>query len=203
MSDDLRDPIDVLAIELGRRAPFRAPAARAPRAAVALLLRPAAGAPELLVIQRAIFPGDPWSGHMALPGGRMDPGDADPFATAVRETREEVGIDLEAVGRALGPLGEVHPAAGAPSIVVHPYVFAVPATTEARPNREVQAALWLSLDELAHPDASTEHVLETLTGDPRRFPAIGVRGRVIWGLTHRILAELLDVSARSRSLEDE
>ena len=52
------------------------------------------GEPEVLFIRRASRQGDPWTGHIALPGGRRDPGDADDFSAAVRETWEEVGIDL-------------------------------------------------------------------------------------------------------------
>lgn len=165
------------------------------RAAVALLLRPAGGELELLLIKRAVRAGDPWSGHMALPGGRRDPGDADDAATAVRETREEVGIDLDRTGHPLGSLDDVAPRSGAPRIVVSPFVFGVPADTHATPNAEVEAALWIPLRELAHPDAATEHLLETVTGDPRRFPAIGARGHVVWGLTHRILSDLLEVAS--------
>ena len=64
-------------------------------AAVALMLRERSGRLELLVIQRAEKAGDPWSGHMALPGGRREPGDRDAYDTARRETLEEVGIDLD------------------------------------------------------------------------------------------------------------
>lgn len=187
---------ELLRSELARRPGWRAsvpPGVR--RAAVALLLRPAAGELELLLIKRAVRRGDPWSGHMALPGGRRDPGDADDAATAVRETREEVGIDLDAVGRPLGSLDEVAPRSGAPQLVVSPFVFAVPPDTSATPNAEVEAAVWIPLRELAHPDAATEHLLETVTGDPRRFPAIGTRGYVIWGMTHRILSNFIEVAA--------
>ncbi len=161
---------------------------------MALLLRPAPADVELLLIKRAERAGDPWSGHMALPGGRSEPGDADAAATAVRETREEVGIDLDRVGTPLGSLDELAPRSGAPRILVSPFVFAVPGDTEAAPNEEVEAAVWIPLGELAHPDAAAEHLLETVTGDPRSFPAIGARGYVIWGLTHRILADFMEVA---------
>ncbi|NNL85157.1 MAG: NUDIX domain-containing protein, partial [Myxococcales bacterium] len=49
---------------------------------------------EVLFIERARHPDDPWSGHMALPGGRLDPVDASLRAAAERETREEVGVEL-------------------------------------------------------------------------------------------------------------
>ena len=82
-------------IEKARRAlAAHRPVARAApaRAAVAMVLRPAAGgASEVLLIERAEKPGDPWSGHMAFPGGRLDPSDPDPRFTAERETFEEVG----------------------------------------------------------------------------------------------------------------
>lgn len=182
---------DALSRHPARRVP---PDPETPRAAVALVLRPAPEDVELLLIERAVFPGDPWSGHMAFPGGRRDPGDPDAHATAVRETREEVGIDLPAVGHLLGPLDEVRPRRGAPRIAISPFVFAAPADTVATPNPEVEAAVWIPLTELAHPDAGTEHLLETVTGGPLRFPAIGTRGYVVWGLTHRILTRFLEIS---------
>ena len=180
---------------LGRRPGRRAEAAPGtPRASVALVLRPAAADLELLLIKRAERAGDPWSGHMALPGGRSDPGDADAEATAVRETLEEVGIDLAGEGVALGSLDDLVPRSGAPRIMVAPFVFGAPAGTVATPNHEVDAAIWIPLRELAHPDTATEFLLETVTGErqpPRRFPAIGTRGYVIWGMTHRILDDFL------------
>lgn len=56
------------------------------------------GDPEVLFIKRAGRAGDRWSGHTALPGGKRDPQDADDVAAAIRETREEVGLDLTARG---------------------------------------------------------------------------------------------------------
>ncbi|HEU4700285.1 MAG TPA: NUDIX domain-containing protein, partial [Gemmatimonadales bacterium] len=62
-------------------------------AAVALVVTPAPD--SMLLIRRAERAGDPWSGHMALPGGRHSRGDADLAATAMRETAEEVGVRLD------------------------------------------------------------------------------------------------------------
>lgn len=179
---------DTLARRPGRRADA---APEVPRASVALVLRPAPTDLDLLLIKRAERVGDPWSGHMALPGGRSERGDADAHATAMRETLEEVGIDLAARGAPLGSLDDLVPGSGAPQIVVAPFVFGAPPATVATPNAEVDAAVWIPLRELSHPDAATEYLLETVTGDPRRFPAIGTRGYVIWGLTHRILDDFL------------
>lgn len=165
-----------------------------PRAAVAVLLRPGGEGLELLLIRRAEREGDPWSGHVALPGGREQAEDAGPADTAARETHEEVGIDVRAGGRLLGALEPVWPQSSrAPRIGVRPFVFAVPADVRAVPNHEVDAVVWIPLHELMHPGAVTEHLFEIEGIEPMRFPAFGARGYVVWGLTHRILTTFLDV----------
>lgn len=175
-----------------RPPPEPVPGLALPRAAVALLLRPGSEGLELLLIRRAEREGDPWSGHVALPGGREQPEDAGPQATAARETREEVGIDVHAGGRLLGALEPVWPrSAGAPHILVRPFVFGVAAGTRAVPNEEVDAAVWIPLAELRAPGAVTEHLLEMEGIGAMRFPALGTRGYVVWGLTHRIVSEFL------------
>ena len=165
-----------------------------PRAAVALVLRPGpGGGPELLLIRRAEREGDPWSGHMALPGGREQADDAGPAHTAARETHEEVGIDLHAHGRLLGPVEPVWPQSSrAPRILVRPFVFWVDGPVEATPHpHEVDEAVWVPLAELHDPASVTEHLLEIEGVGQMRFPAFGPRGYVIWGLTHRILTTFL------------
>jgi 8-oxo-dGTP pyrophosphatase MutT (NUDIX family) len=162
------------------------------RAAVALVVRPEADDLEVLLIKRAPRQGDPWSGHMALPGGRQDPTDADPLATAVRESWEEVGIDLRSVGQRLGPLDEVQPlGAGVPPIAISPFSFVVPAGTVARPNVEVAEAMWVPLPELAAPGARAEYLHHFADGRSLRFPALACRGETVWGLTYRIVSQFL------------
>src|ERR1700737_5144593 len=97
------------------------------RAVILLALRARAdGEPELLMIKRADAEGDPWSGHIACPGGRMEPGDHDLAVTAVRATREETGVDIARDGRLLGHLDDLSPRSPtlAP-IVIRPYVALV------------------------------------------------------------------------------
>jgi ADP-ribose pyrophosphatase YjhB (NUDIX family) len=111
---------------------------------------------------------------MALPGGRAAPGDEDDAATAARETLEEVGIDLRARGRLLGPLDVLTPMSeGAPRITVAPFVFAVPAGTGAEPNEEVSLAIWVTLTELSEPGAAAEYLHEMGDGTVMAFPAYG------------------------------
>lgn len=189
--------IEQLARALADHRPLLA-AHGAPRAAVALLVRPQRDGLDLLLIERATREGDPWSGHMAFPGGRSGPEDSDEEATAAREVCEEVGIDVRADGRLLGRLDDVHPRPGAPQIVVSAFVFAVPAGVRVTANQEVEQAVWVPIRELASPLAATEHRHALPGGARLRFPAIGYQGHVIWGITHRILVQFLDF-ARTRA----
>ena len=171
-------------------------------ASVALVVRPRPADLELLLIKRAVFAGDPWSGHMAFPGGRRDPADSSSLETALRETREEVGVDLRGAGMLLGRLDDVQPRSGAPPVVVTPYVFAVGPETETRPNAEVDRAIWAPLRHLADPEAEVEYLHALTGGASLRFPAIGFQEHVIWGITHRIILQFLDIS-RDRAEQGE
>jgi 8-oxo-dGTP pyrophosphatase MutT (NUDIX family) len=161
-------------------------------AAVALVLRTGAEL-ELLMIKRAEREHDPWSGHMALPGGRRSADDVDLLQTALRETKEELGLDI-ATDDVLGALDDVHPrSTRLPSIVVAPYVVVASPDAEIHPDaREVETALWVPLPALRDPAAVSELVLEL--GDfSRTFPSIVYGEYTIWGLTHRILTQFLEI----------
>ncbi len=145
---------------------------------------------EILLIKRARHPGDPWSGQMALPGGRRDPEDADLAATAIRETREETGIDLTGVDL-LGQLDDHAPKTPAlPPILVRPYVFALESRTAIQPNHEVERHLWASIHGLV---ASEREARVRVRDADLIVPAFHAEGEVIWGMTHRIITNFLDL----------
>jgi 8-oxo-dGTP pyrophosphatase MutT (NUDIX family) len=164
------------------------------RAAVTLILRPSAvdgGGPEALLVRRAEVPGDPWSGHVALPGGRQDPDDVDLLDTARRETFEETELRLERDDH-LGRLGEIHPRSRhLPSICVTPFVAWMAEHQEVRVNHELTGHIWVPTVALSDPGYRSTLVLQTPT--VREFPAIDFEGHVIWGLTFAILEDFLTV----------
>src|SRR5262249_51361103 len=116
-------------------------------AAIALALRQSNdGEPELLMIKRAELEGDPWSGHIACPGGRMDPGDRDLEQTAIRETWEETGVDLARDGRVLGTLDDISPRTPTlPPIIIRPFVAVVKPDVEITQSAEVAEVFWVPL----------------------------------------------------------
>jgi len=164
-------------------------------AAVALVLLEGRQGLEILLIRRAERADDPWSGHIALPGGRYDGGDRDLEATAIRETREETGVDLSGAER-LGVLDDLYPRTPAlPPVVVRPFVFALARRSPLVPSDEVQRAFWLPLVRLSEPGVRREVTL-TLGGAARVLPAYVVDDEMIWGMTERILTPFVDLVAR-------
>jgi 8-oxo-dGTP pyrophosphatase MutT (NUDIX family) len=164
------------------------------RAAVAIVLRHAGdGVIELLLIKRSEREDDPWSGHIALPGGRHDPTDATLQDTAVRETREETGIDLARDGLVLGTLDELRPrSAMLPSIIVTPFVAVVRPNVVIETSDEVATAFWVSLAELTDPLRAVEAEVSA-RGTTWRVPSYQLGGYTVWGMTERILHNLLGV----------
>jgi 8-oxo-dGTP pyrophosphatase MutT (NUDIX family) len=163
------------------------------RAAVAAVLRPGTPGPDLLLIRRAEREGDPWSGHMALPGGHAQESDRDLLATALRETREEVGVDLSG-HELLGALDEhaAHAQGRFTGLVIAPYVFALREDPVLSPNHEVAEVLWAPLDRMARGEIDAVLELQR-AGQTMRFPGYEVGGQVVWGLTHRVLQNLFSV----------
>lgn len=164
-------------------------------AAVALVFhQPPGGAPELLFIERARKEGDPWSGQMAFPGGRLDPVDSDISATASREAFEEVGVQLDR------PFGRLDDFAGSrnprvPPLVVSPFAYEARERPTLVPNAEVQSTVWIPVPWILHPDSNYDYRFERpeFSGT---FPAIRFEGYTVWGLTYRILGNLFEVLGR-------
>jgi 8-oxo-dGTP pyrophosphatase MutT (NUDIX family) len=169
---------------------------QAGRAAVALVLRDTAEGPQILLIKRAERTGDPWSGHMAFPGGREDEHDENLLATALRETREELSLDLSTSGRLLGSLS-VLPAIArgrATGMVIAPFVFEL--TEEEAPLAykldEVSEAVWVPLEPLMGGALRTTIAYEA-AGQNLQLPAYDFEGRIVWGLTYRMLDSLFEL----------
>ena len=159
---------------------------------VALILTPGKLGLEALFIRRAERADDPWSGHIALPGGRRETGDADRLATAIRETKEEVDISLP-VSALLGALDDLAPSvARVPPLVIRPYVFGFASRPVARLSEEVAGVMWLPLAELASCEGKA---VVPLRGDTREVECYAYGGVVIWGLTYRILSGFLKLAA--------
>jgi 8-oxo-dGTP pyrophosphatase MutT (NUDIX family) len=147
---------------------------------------------EVLLIHRAVRKGDPWSGQVALPGGRRDPEDATLQHTAVRETLEETGLDLRADGYALGTLDELRPRTPVlPPIIVTPYVFVTSFAASFVASEEVQEAFWVPwtlFEDPLHVDQRTVQV----RGEEWRVNSYAVGERVVWGMTERMLRQLAE-----------
>ena len=162
-------------------------------AAIALALRPSAtGEPELLMIRRAELERDPWSGHIACPGGRMEPGDVDLAHTAIRETFEETGVDLARDGRILGALDDVAPRTPAlPPLVIRPFVAAVSRDAVTTPSDEVAEAFWVPFTAFLDPASWGRAIVPIRNLGSRDVEAFRYGEFVVWGLTHRALTQFL------------
>lgn len=177
---------------LARRPPKLAIDPARPRAAVAVVLRDAPDGPEILLIERAKHPDDPWSGHMAFPGGRVDPGDPDAQAAAERETLEEVGLSLEGAER-LGRIDDIEGrhAGRTLSLVISAHVYHCVTPGELVLNYEVESVHWIPLARLVDPAHHVDYPTPfgaypgILVGEPERH--------IVWGLTYRFLEIFFDV----------
>lgn len=164
-------------------------------AAIALVLRPSMiGEPELLMIKRAEAANDPWSGHVACPGGRMEPGDRDLEATAIRETWEETGIDLARDGRVLGTLDDMSPRTPSlPPLVIRPFVAVVKPEVTIVESLEVAATFWVPLAAIREA-AAWGRAMVPIRGVGEREVEVFRHGEhTVWGLTHRALSQFLSL----------
>ncbi len=169
--------------------PTRVDVGERQRAAVAVVLRESATGPELVFIERARHDGDPWSGHMAFPGGRVDPGDRGTRAAAERETLEEIGVSL-AGSTYLGRLDDLEgrPARAGGGMVISAHVYHVVDPEPLDWNHEVETAFWFPVAGLL--EAERHVVYPHARYGCKQLPGIRVGesdSHIVWGLTYRFL----------------
>ena len=165
------------------------------RASVAIVLAGDSSVPSVCFVERARRAGDPWSGDVAFPGGWAKPEEASLRTTAMRETHEEIGLAL-ADAHHVGDLAPMSLSRSGPEAgIIGASVFYVGgACPSLQPDeREVAGAFWVPIAHLHHPDNHTV-VHWSRSGPPRPRPAIAFQGRVIWGLTYRVLTRFSNLA---------
>jgi 8-oxo-dGTP pyrophosphatase MutT (NUDIX family) len=158
-------------------------------AAVAIVLSPSEGDLRLLLVKRAERDRDPWSGQVAFPGGRFEPEDKTLVETAIRETREETGVDLNDDSSYMGFLGPFKAHTG--DIYVTACVFLLKHSVTVKVCVEIFSHQWIPVQELLKESVKSSFVFER-NGARMEFPSFSYQHYTIWGLTHRILTTLLD-----------
>lgn len=159
-------------------------------AVVAILLwdEPGRGLQTLLV-QRAEREGDPWSGQIGLPGGRVRQTVESPRAAIHREVEEEVGINLMEVGVELGSLSVGHPMRRI-EMRVQPWVYGLKIKPKVRIGSEIADSFWVNLLELSSKKKMSDI---TIRNQSLSVESYLVEGKVVWGFTYRVLTELLPI----------
>ena len=144
---------------------------------------------QTLLVQRAEREGDPWSGQIGLPGGRVKQNIESPRTALHREVKEEVGIKLEEVGVELGSLSVGHPMRRM-EMRVQPWVYGLRAKPKVSLGSEIADSFWVNLSELPSKMQMTEIMIRK---EPRSVESYLVDGKVVWGFTYRVLTELLPI----------
>lgn len=165
------------------------------RAAVALVLRNLVRGPEVLLMRRAERAGDRWSGQIGLPGGHADATDSDLLATALREAREEVGLELARDARLLGTLRAVQAKARGQLLPmwITPFVFALHTESGTVLGPEAVDAFWFPLQRAGAGELPWTHRY-LHENEERVLPAWRFGEHVVWGLTYEILSGFLRVA---------
>lgn len=153
-------------------------------AAVAVIIKKSEKNLEILLIKRRTNPNDPWSGDVAFPGGKREVTDKDLLHTAYRETMEEVGVNLKNLNflfemryfKSRNPL--------VPKIRIKPFVFWTDKEIEVKKGNEIDFYFWFN------PNKSIEKFTK-ISKINRYRKCFIYENNIIWGLTFRILKELL------------
>lgn len=187
--------IEDIRTRLAAHTPRILPHNRRSHAAVAMVLRAGSSATEALFIIRALHEQDPWSGNIGFPGGRLNPGVESPRQAAERETREELGLNLDRAEH-LGRLDDLYGATL--PVLVSCFVYQLKQETTLQPNHEVAKAFWYPLPQLL---AEERHQRTDINfrGEQKAHPAIKILETgepLLWGITYRLLADFFALCDR-------
>ncbi len=186
--DDVRGALE--------RAPRLEPTPGLKRSAVAAMITPGR---QLWFMRRAESRTDPWSGHLSFPGGREEPEDESLLHTAIREVREEVGVDLS-TAELLGQLDELR-TRPIRTLLIRAFVFRLDHVPDFQLNYEVRTMHHLSLDALLASEGRGTMRWPT-RGLGITLPAVDFDGVRLWGLTLQLVDDLLHrLDGRGQGLE--
>lgn len=158
------------------------------KSAVLLLFYPDSGKGFFPLIKRPVYPGV-HSGQVALPGGKMEPGDPDIIYTALREAEEEIGIDAGKV-EVMGRLSDLYIPAS--NFLVSPVVGFLEDLPHLVPEeKEVSRIISTSVQDMVRPEVQKRTFLEFGGGIRLDTPFFDIDGEVVWGATAMILSEML------------
>ena len=168
-------------------APYEISAGGEPPSAVLVLADPGADGTPLLFIRRSLLVST-HRGQIAFPGGGVEPGDGGPAGTALREASEEVGVDPARV-EVLGLLPPMHTATSGRRL--DPVLALSTGQQALRTDHfEVAELFWIPLEQLLAVPITRRQVPGAPEGTVVTFIEVG--GRVIWGATGAIVADLLE-----------
>lgn len=137
---------------------------------------------------------DKHAGQIGFPGGKSESADPDLMYTALRETNEEIGIDLSGVD----VLGELTPLYITVSkFLVHPFLaYSWKSPEWIRQENEVEEILEIPLTSFLDPTTKKDTKIRLSTGIIlNHVPCFQINGHVIWGATAMIMSEFLDIMA--------
>jgi 8-oxo-dGTP pyrophosphatase MutT (NUDIX family) len=165
------------------------------RASVCVIIAEQANlGPCLLMIQRAIHPGDTWSGHMAFPGGKHEVNDANITETAIRECQEEIGINPESVrrfGRLSDILARPYRLQQKP-MVVSPILFETTQPLHFEKNNEVAGIYWIPLAFFMQTE-NRQQMFWKHGGDEMQIACYTYQGKKIWGISLIMIDEICQI----------
>ena len=155
------------------------------QAAVVVLLKTNGHDFQVLFVTRAEKSTDPWSGQTALPGGKRNPEDRNMKETVVRETVEEAGINILEGYRFLGAMEPLR-STQKPEMKILPFVVLQENEQTIKLNEELTEYFWIHLKELVQNKRSIKFSFG-------EYPAYIIEKNIIWGLTYKIVHNLLSL----------